>query len=231
MPHKKSLWYKVGFALERARQAPASGRKAGEKALASLRERKKPIADERPRKIQNPESWPTADELLASGAAALAGRVLDSWRPQGGTGVGSLVRAGVAGAAAALLVEMLRPLLEGRVEAPTLDRELADRLLVGAGQGLVYGAVVEPRVPGPAVVKGALYGSAEYAVDPMGGLSHLLGGHAPQGRLPVVGHLLEELDAHDRAYVEHVVFGMALALLYGSSPSSSGIRVEIEEDE
>ena len=227
MPHKKSLWYKVGFALERARQAPASGGRA----LASLKDRTKPAEEKGSRKIPNPESWPTADELVASGAAALAGRVLDGWRPRSRGGTSRLIRAGIAGATAAFVVEVVRPFLEGRIEAPTLDRELVDRLLVGAGQGLVYGSVVEPRIPGPAMVKGALYGSAEYAVDPMGGLSHLLGGHAPQGRLPVVAHLLEDLDGHDRAYVEHVAFGMALAILYGSSPSNNGIRVESGEEE
>lgn len=227
MPHKKSLWYKVGFALEKARQAPASGGKA----LASLKDRTRPAEEKSSRKIQNPESWPTADELVASGAAALAGRVLDGWRPRSRGGAARLIRAGIAGATAAFVVEVVRPFLEGRIEAPTLDRELVDRLLVGAGQGLVYGGVVEPRIPGPAMVKGALYGSAEYAVDPMGGLSHLLGGHAPQGRLPVVASLLEDLDGHDRAYVEHVAFGMALAILYGSSPSSNGIRVESGEEE
>lgn len=227
MPHKKSLWYKVGFALEKARQAPASGGKA----LASLKDRTKPAEEKRSRKIQNPESWPTADELVASGAAALAGRVLDGWRPRSRGGAARLIRAGIAGATAAFVVEVVRPFLEGRIEAPTLDRELVDRLLVGAGQGLVYGGVVEPRIPGPAMVKGALYGSAEYAVDPMGGLSHLLGGHAPQGRLPVVASLLEDLDGHDRTYVEHVAFGIALAILYGSSPSSNGIRVERGEEE
>lgn len=227
MPHKKSLWYKVGFALEKARQAPASGGKA----LASLKDRTRPAEEKSSRKIQNPESWPTADELVASGAAALAGRVLDGWRPRSRGGAARLIRAGIAGATAAFVVEVVRPFLEGRIEAPTLDRELVDRLLVGAGQGLVYGGVVEPRIPGPAMVKGALYGSAEYAVDPMGGLSHLLGGHAPQGRLPVVASLLEDLDGHDRAYVEHVAFGIALAILYGSSPSSNGIRVESGEEE
>jgi hypothetical protein len=109
-----------------------------------------------------------------------------------------------------------------------LDKEMGDRLIAGVGQGLVYGAVVEPRVPGPSLVKGALYGTAEYAVDPVGGLSRLLGAHAPQHRLPVIGHLLKDLDPHDRAYLEHVVFGVALALLYGSSPSSNGIRIDLE---
>ena len=176
MPHNKNFWYKVGFALERARQAPASGGKA----LAGLKDRieappKRSTKRAPKKRVPSPESWPTADELVASGVAALTGRVLDTWRPRGSTAVARLLRAGAAGAAAAFLVEFLRPLTEGRIEPPAMNRELADRILVGAGQGLVYGAVVEPRVPGPAAVKGAVYGSAEYAVDPMGGLSHLLG--------------------------------------------------------
>ena len=229
MPHNKSFWYKVGFALAKARQSPASGGRA----LAGLKDRletspKRPTKRAPKKKVPGPESWPTADELVASGVAALAGRVLDTWRPRGSTAVARLLRAGASGAAAAFLVEFLRPLTEGRMEPPVMNRELADRILVGAGQGLVYGAVVEPRVPGPAAVKGAVYGSAEYAVDPMGGLSHLLGGHAPQGRLPVVAHLLEDLDRHDRAYVEYVVFGIALAVLYGSGPSDNGTGLEEE---
>jgi len=105
-----------------------------------------------------------------------------------------------------------------------------DRILSGIAQGLVYGGIVEPRVPGPALIKGALYGSAEYAVDPAGGISGLLGSHAPHKRLPMVSHMLEDLNAHDRAFVEHVVFGVSLALLYGSSRSSNGIRVEDDEE-
>ena len=233
MPREDSFWYKVGYALERTRQAPASGKRV----LDGLRSRNDGGEAPRPTKSgrslpkpPNPETWPTADALLASGAAALAGKVLNAWQPRGKAGITSLVRAGLAGAAAAFLVELIRPLLEGRVEPPRLDREVGDRLMLGAGQGVVYGAVVEPRIPGPLAVKGALYGSAEYAVDPMGGLSHLLGSHTPLGRLPVVSHLLEDLDRHERAYLDHVAFGMALALLYGSSPSSSGILVEGDEE-
>jgi hypothetical protein len=233
MPHEKSFWYKVGFALERARQAPASGSRV----LASLKDRRASAADASARerkptpRVPHPESWPTGDELVASAMTALAARVLSAWRPRRRTTFTHLVRGVASGAAAAFLVEFLRPMVSGRVEAPTVDRKLADRLLLGAGQGLVYGGVLEPRIPGPAVVKGAVYGSAEYAVDPMGGLSHLLGAHAPQGRFPAVAHLLEDLDGHDRAYVEHVVFGMTLALLYGSSPSNNGIRVDADDQE
>jgi len=79
MPHNKSIWYKVGFALEKARQAPASGGKA----LASLRDRKEPPAERATKKVPSPESWPTADDLVASGVAALAGKVLNAWQPRG----------------------------------------------------------------------------------------------------------------------------------------------------
>jgi hypothetical protein len=46
--------------------------------------------------------------------------------------------------------------------------------------------------------------------------------------VPVLGHLLEELDEHDRDYLEHVAFGVTLAMLYGSSRSSNGIREDEE---
>ena len=222
MASEQSLWFRIGYALERARRGSAG------KSLSSL-------ADRTPR--ERPEggstrgvAWPTADELISSGVAALVGQVLEAWRPGRRAGFTRLLRAGAAGAGAALLLDLVRPLLSGRAELPTLGRKTGDRLLAGVGQGLLYGAVVEPRVPGPPVVKGALFGSAEYATDPAGGLSHLLSAHSPQGRLPVVGDLLEGLDAHDRAYVEHLVFGIALALLYGRSPSSNGILPEGEDE-
>jgi hypothetical protein len=173
-------------------------------------------------------AWPSIDDIVASGASAAVAKVLNGWKPQRKTTTLRLLRAGAAGAAAALVVDVLRPLLRGDPSVRPLDKETVDRLLAGIGQGLVYGAVVEPRVPGPALVKGALYGTAEYAIDPVGGLGRVLGAHAPYRRLPVIGHLLEDLDPHDRAYAEHLIFGVALALLYGSSPSSNGIRIEID---
>jgi hypothetical protein len=92
--------------------------------------------------------------------------------------------------------------------------------------------VIEPRVPGPSVLKGALFGSAEYAADAAGGLVRILGAHAPQRRLPFVGRMLEAIDPHDRVYLEHLAFGVALAILYGSSVPSNGMFAdEADEDE
>ncbi|MDP2958456.1 MAG: hypothetical protein Q8N53_18660 [Longimicrobiales bacterium] len=222
MSSEHSLWFRLGYALERARQAPG----VGARKLAPLQERRPATA--RKRALPPPAEWPAADQLLASGAVALAAKALDAWRPRRRTGAMDLLKAGLSGAAAALAVEAVRPLLQGRAELPELDRDTVERILVGAGQGLVYGGVIEPRLPGPAVLKGTLYGSAEFAVDPVGGLARLLGPHAPLRRVPVLGSVLDGLTPHERSYVEHVAFGVAVALIYGSIVSSNGILEESE---
>jgi len=224
MSSKKSFWYRLGFALERTRQAPVSGARK----LISLKDRRpaaRPV--EQSRRALSPAAWPSADQLMASGAVALAAKALDAWRPRRKPGAGSFLKAGLAGAGAAVVVELVRPLLLGKAELPELNEASVNRILVGAGQGILYGAVVEPRLPGAPVLKGTLYASAEYALDPMGGMGRLLGPHAPLGRVPVVGHLLSELDGHDRAYLEHLTFGVTLAMLYRSRPA----RIGILEDE
>lgn len=222
MPPKQSLWFRLGYALERAREGPpAAGR-----SLRGLAEQQTKRLKAEGESGPGP-AWPSIDSIVASGASAAVAKVLNGWKPQRKASTLRLLRAGAAGAAAALLVDMLRPLIRSEPGVGPLDKETVDRLIAGIGQGLVYGAVVEPRIPGPTLVKGALYGTAEYAVDPVGGLSRLLG---PQHRLPVIGHLLEDLDPYDRAYAEHMVFGVALALLYGSSPSSNGIRIDVDDE-
>lgn len=218
MAPRKSIWYFLGHAYERARLGSGT-----DGAVESRTDR--PAREERTEAI----AWPEADELFSAAAWIVLDRVVGGRDRGGRPGFSGLLKAGAAGAAAALLVDLVRPLLLGDAELKMVDERTPDRLLAGVGQGLVYGALVEPRVPGSAVVKGALYGSVEYATDQMGGLSALLGPHTPQGRLPVVGELLEGLGAHDRAFLEHVVFGIALALLYEPSPSSNGTRGDPEE--
>lgn len=162
--------------------------------------------------------WPTVDDVVASGVTALAARALSAWRPARRVTLGSLLRAGLAGAGAALLVDLARPLLTGRAEFPDLGKETGSRMLAGASQGLLYGAVVEPRVPGPPVLKGAVFALAEYIAHPAGGLSRVLGSQMPHRRLPGVADLLDGLEPHEQEYVEHLAFGVALAILSGSSP-------------
>ena len=156
----------------------------------------------------------------------VADRVLRNWNQRNEPNFKQLVRAAVSGATAALIVDLLRPLVQRKRGVPVLDLETADRMIAGAGQGLVYGSVVEPRVPGPPITKGFLFGAAEYLAKPLGGVSEFLGQHAPQSRLPILSQVLQEREDHERLWLEHVAFGVALALIYHSKDSKSGILSE-----
>jgi hypothetical protein len=221
MAAKKTFWYHLGHALERARSTPAPKR-----SIRGLAERR--ASEQLPSRREDHLAMPSADELLAGGTAVVVDRVLSAWTGRKAPGPIRLLRAGASGAAAALLVDLLRPLVSGSRDLPTIDRGTVDRMLAGAGQGLVYGSIVEPRLPGPALLKGTLFGSAEFLTDPLGGLSGILGGHAPQGHLPVLRDVLEGLEEHERAYLEHLVFGVALALIYESRSASRGIVLDEE---
>jgi hypothetical protein len=156
----------------------------------------------------------------------LAAKAVEKFRPGGPSGIAPVLRAGAAGAAAAFLVELARPLLHQDGEPPRLDESTPEHLLSGAAQGLVYGAVLEPLLPGPSLLKGSLFGSAEYALSARGGSTQLLFRRTPLGRVPMMLTLLEGLESRERGFLEHVTFGVAVAVLYGSSRSRSGIRDE-----
>jgi hypothetical protein len=101
--------------------------------------------------------------------------------------------------------------------------------MAGAARGLLYAAVLEPRLPGTATLRGLLYGSLEFAVSPWGGLTSLLGERAPHRRIPMLRGLFDDYALGDDSYLDHLAFGVALALLYGSppyEPDSSGIEEE-----
>ncbi len=219
MASTNNIWFQIGHAIERARHGvPAKGT-----SVASLRDRLAQREEERAQERETRSPVPTSDDLMTAGVAMIVDRVLGSCGRRAEPGFTRLLRAAASGAAAALIVDLVRPLLRGEPGLPVLDRDTADRIIAGAGQGLVYGAVVEPRVPGPSLAKGVLFGSAEYMADPLGGVSGLLGQHAPQNRLPVVGDVLDRLEDHEQAWLEHVAFGIALAVIYESSDSSNGI--------
>lgn len=224
MSSESSMWYRVGYALEQARQLPSSGKRT----LAGLKERAVPEGTEDAEDEGNGgglASFLHADELLTTGAVTLAVKTMKRYTPESRSGLVTLLKAGAAGAAAALVVELVRPLLRAEASAPEVGADTPKHLLAGAGQGMVYGAMLEPWIPGPTILKGTVFGSLEYALHPAGGITRLLGKHSPLGRVPFMLKLLDGLESRDRRYLEQVAFGISLAVLYGSL-SSSGMRDE-----
>jgi len=214
MQNRDDIWYRIGFALESARQkgqAPVStddGRRAGQgrKKVLSLRkgEASGALADEASRKL--------LEAILTVGAGTFLTRILSLWPGRGKPGLFRLGKAGAAGAAAAFLAGLVRPILSPEEEAALAD-DLTDILLSGAGRGLLYAAIVEPRVPGPGLLQGSVYGVLEWALVPWGGLEGVAGSAAPQGKIPVLSALLRGREEEEHL-LEHLIFGMVLALLY-----------------
>ncbi|SVD38165.1 uncharacterized protein METZ01_LOCUS391019, partial [marine metagenome] len=204
MPPKQNYWFHLGYALERLRSISPGATEE----VRILKDRPSPAGQNTSEDART--NWLPLKDLATPEAVAILSKLLRTWQPRHKTALGSLVRAGAAGAVSALILDLISPAVLDS-ESPTLDRETGDRLLAGIRQGLLYGAVLEPKVPGPTVLKGALYGTIEYAVNPMGGLSQLLAAHDSQHPHAVLENLLEEFDSHNRSYTEHVIFGVILA--------------------
>jgi len=88
--------------------------------------------------------------------------------------------------------------------------------LSGVARGLTYGALVEPNLPGPSLVRGLAYGLVEHLTSPWGGLTALAGRRGPH-RLPVLSELLEDLGPGGETLVEHLAFGLAVSTLQGTA--------------
>ena len=223
MPSKQSFWFHIGYTLEQLRSISTE---TAEKVRIS--------EDTTSDRTQNaPEdiraTWssllegiPTTDILGAIST------LMKHRKPSHMTTLGNLAKAGASGALSALIASFLNPKTRESTDL-ALDRETRDRLLSGIRRGLLYSAISEPKVPGPIVLKGALYGTIEYAAKPVGGLSQLISTHKSPYPFSALENLLEGLESHDHSYMEHVVFGVLLALLYGSSASSNRILEEDKE--
>jgi hypothetical protein len=201
MQTKENLWYRVGYALETVRKhlPETSGEVAGEPTPAGLK-----ALD---------GSHKVLTTLLTAGAGSIVARTLSLWPSRRAPGVFRLFRAGAAGAAAAFLAELVRPVLTGRKADSALEEELTDILFAGVGRGLLYAALVEPRIPGGPILQGAVYGGLEYALSPWGGLGELAGSKTPLGGIPAISVLLKDRGS-DEELVERIAYGVALALLY-----------------
>ena len=160
-----------------------------------------------------------AGVIAATGLAAVASggalvtAALKLWPARYKPTVIGLARAGAAGAAAAVARMALGVLLG----APATSREEEDPLapvLSGVARGMIYASVVDPRLPGPVLVRGATFGALEYAAEPWGGLEGLLESLPPHRRIPFLGTLLDA-RSEDPSLAGQIFFGMVLASLYG----------------
>lgn len=208
-----SVWYRLGYALERARKPRPGDR------LRSLAERlplPRDDADEgmrRPPSEGDDRSSFALRTAVATGTGVVVTRLLSLWPRRHEPGVIDLGRGALYGTAAALTRRLLRPLLrEDDVDADTVEL-----LAAGAARGLLYASVVEPRLLGGPTLKGTIYGSIEYGVATWGGLVRLAGKAAPHARVPLLSGLVEGHDPADETFLDHLAFALALALLYGSA--------------
>ena len=233
----KSIWYHLGYALESARHG---ARSAQEVRSAEVRSVERPPSAEKGRPVErarsaqdvqggesDPDRRPvsaTVDQLVATGAGMLADRlfsIVSGRRP----GTLRLTRAALAGAGAALALSLFRNGKNGTPEVGQSPHDPAVELLAGAGRGMLYGAVLEPRLPGSPLFRGATYGVIEYVTSPFGGLDGILEASSPHRTMPLLAALLGPIDSPSGSLADHVAFGVTLGLLYGEGRASRGSRV------
>ena len=254
MDEQENVWYRLGYTIERAREklpgagsTPASLRTLAERATprkvrGAQKHRPEPDPSERtsdpndedpldnPLKRTSPTGEPW-DAVIAAGATALIGRLVQGLPRKRKPGITRLLRAGAAGAGAAIVSELIRSFRSGGVQKDQILELAKDAALSGAARGLLYGTLIEPRIPGPPLLRGAAYGYVEHLVTPYGGLTNMLGANAPHRSIPFIADLLDELDPAEETLAEHILFGITMAALYGALPADPEEEDEDEEDE
>lgn len=207
----ESIWFQLGYALESARrQVP----------------RRVPV-DETP----EPARTSAVDQLLSAGTgivtdrllALLSGRTPGTWR---------VARAALAGAGAAFAMSLLRNPANRSSNGGSPKDDAAADLLAGAGRGILYSTILEPRLPGSALLRGATFGVIEYVASPFGGLDGILGASSPRRTTPLLAALFTTADSAAGpaagsavgSLVEHIAFGATLGLLYGDGRLRIGRR-------
>lgn len=216
MALRDSIWYGLGRGTERLASALSRADVTHEdSSSASGAEEDGPGGA--------PERGAT-DLILVAGLSAAALSGLRRWADGRRPAIGSLVRGALAGAGAAACVHVVRVL--GRPRSETVESEPSDaldRLLAGAGRGLIYSAILDPLLPGPPIVRGALAGTAEYLAAPLGGLFTHLETLSPIRRVPFISVLLEtgKADENDR-FLSFLAYGVILSAIYGASEGTRG---------
>ena len=216
----KSIWYQLGYALESARHGASSARSTAQ--AGSARNGRGKATDPERRLVSS-----TIDQLIATGTGILGDRlfsVVVGRRP----GSLRLTRAALAGAGAALALSLFRPGKNGTKEDGQNPPDPTAELLTGAARGVLYGAVLEPRLPGSPFLRGATFGVMEYVTSPLGGLDGILGASSPNRTMPIVAALLGPSDSVAKSgagsITDHIAFGIALGFLYGGGRARRGSR-------
>ena len=202
----KNIWYQLGYALETARQGAPAPKKVHKK----------------PGKADDAPEPSAVDQLLAAGGGAVTHRLISALsrrRP----GTLRIARAALAGAGAAFVLSLLRMSANGSSADGTAP-DPALELLIGAARGILYGSVLEPRLPGPSIFRGATFGVMEYVASPLGGLDGILGAASPHRTIPLLAVLFDGDEVPAGSLTHHVAFGAALGLLYGEGRARRGRR-------
>ncbi|MDT8369902.1 MAG: hypothetical protein RQ745_11890, partial [Longimicrobiales bacterium] len=190
--------FDLGYSLQRARQLPS-------------RERLEALVDRLVAFRPSPGSPPR----MRGGAELLSRRLVTAIPMHTEPTVRRVVKGAAAGAAASLVRELTAPLLGGRLELPDVEAGLPERLASGAARGALFAAVIDPRLPGPVALRGAVHAAIEYLLAPGGGLTRWVGGVAPWRILPGADGIVQKLEAGEETLIDHLVFGLALALMLG----------------
>ena len=234
----KSIWYRLGYALELARhgapsaqesrsgeealsakKAPRAAKKSGSAAGArSAQKARGKATDARSRPVSS-----TVDQLIATSTGILGDRlfsIVTARRP----GTLRLTHAALAGAGAAVALSLFRNGKNGTSGGGQDPHDPTAELLSGAARGVLYGAVLEPRLPGSPLLRGATFGVMEYVTSPFGGLDGILGASSPHRTMPIIAALLGSSDSVAVSMADHVAFGVTLGLLYGAGSARRGSR-------
>ena len=231
----KSIWYQLGYALETFRHGARSAREVRSTKEARSAGKGRSTAEARSAgnargEATDPERRPvssTVDQLIATGTGILGDRlfsIVDGRRPGGLR----MTRAALAGAGAALALSLFRNGKNGKLGVGQSPHDPTAELLTGAARGILYGAVLEPRLPGSPLLRGATFGVMEYVTSPFGGLDGILGASSPHRTMPIVAALLGQSDSGAGSgagsIADHVAFGVTLGLLYGEGSARRGSR-------
>ncbi|MCA9738845.1 MAG: hypothetical protein KC645_14540 [Gemmatimonadetes bacterium] len=208
MSDSRSIWFRLGYALERTRRAPAPR-------LRALTERR-PARASQATEDEEPAGASEVHTLLRDlGLGLLLKAGAKHARPE--------FRAALTGALAAGSAQAVISLLRGgRIDV----EELRDDVVRGAAVGMAYAAFLGPWLPGPALLRGALLGLGTWSARGAGGALELLGPLGPHHRVPGLAALFDVDTPEPDTLTEHLLFGVTFAALYRSRRVSSGISGE-----